>query len=132
MFSRALRIESCADPGFFLVGGGGGGGGGGVRPDGQKTVWTFVFFKSSTYFTEGVQWFYRENYTFPRIQRGSNIFQGGPTFFFRGGGGGGGGVQTLISIETHPGGSGPPIPPLDPHMRIYMMSSWLNNYCFTL
>ena len=87
MFSRALRIESCADPGFFLVGGGGGGGG--VRPDGQKTVWTFVFFKSSTYFTEGVQWFYRENYTFPRIQRGSNIFQGGPTFFFRGGGGGG-------------------------------------------
>ena len=32
----------------------------------------------------GVQWFYiRENYTFPRIQRGSNIFQGG------GGGGGG-------------------------------------------
>ena len=29
-------------------------------------------------FTERVQWFYyRENYTFPRIQRGSNIFQGG-------------------------------------------------------
>ena len=27
-------------------------------------------------FTEGVQWFYyRDNYTFPRIQRGSNIFQ---------------------------------------------------------
>ena len=32
-------------------------------------------------FTEGVQWFYcRENYTFLRIQRGSNVFQGGPTF----------------------------------------------------
>ena len=29
-------------------------------------------------FTEGVQWFYnRENFTFPRIQGGSNIFQGG-------------------------------------------------------
>ena len=27
--------------------------------------------------TEGVQWFYyRENYTFQRIQRGSRIFQG--------------------------------------------------------
>ena len=42
---------------------------------------------------------------------------------FLGGGGGGGGVQMLISIETHitcdfpgEGGSGPPIPPLDPHM----------------
>ena len=38
---------------------------------------------------------YGENNTFPRIQRGSNIFQGGPTFFR------GGGVQMLISIETH-------------------------------
>ena len=32
------------------------------------------------------------------------------------------GVQILISIETHitcdfPGGFGPPIPPLDPHMK---------------
>ena len=42
--------------------------------------------------------YYRENYTIPRIQRGSNIFHGG---------GGedqlfpGGGVQKLISIETH-------------------------------
>ena len=32
--------------------------------------------------------YYRENYTSPRIQRESNIFQGGG-----GGGGGGGGVQ---------------------------------------
>ena len=40
--------------------------------------------------------------------RGSNFFQGG--------------VQMLISIEIHitcdfPGGSGPSIPPLDPHMQ---------------
>ena len=40
---------------------------------------------------------------FPRIQRGSNIFQGCPTFFQ--------GVQMLISKETHltcdfPGGGG--------------------------
>ena len=45
--------------------------------------------------------YYRENYTFPRIQRGFNIFQGG-----------GGGVQMLISIETYitcafPGGPDP-------------------------
>ena len=43
--------------------------------------------------------YFRENYDFPRFQRGSNIFQcvcvGG------GGGGGGGKVQMLISIETH-------------------------------
>ena len=58
---------------------------------------------------------YRENYTFPRIQRGSNIFQGGFNIFQ--------GVQMLISIETHitcdfqgGGGSGPLSRPLDPHM----------------
>ena len=61
-------------------------------------------------------------YTLPRIQRGVHYFPGG-------GGGGvklfpGGGVQMVISLETHertcyfPGGgvSGPPYPPLDPHM----------------
>ena len=44
-------------------------------------------------FIEGVQWFYyRENYTFPRIRRGSDISQGGGggSNFFQGGGGGGG------------------------------------------
>ena len=47
-------------------------------------------------FIEVVQWFYyRENYTFPRIQKGSNIFQGGggPTFSW--------GVLIVISKETH-------------------------------
>ena len=40
-------------------------------------------------FIEVVQWFYyRENYTFPRIQKGSNIFQGGGVQLFLGGGGG--------------------------------------------
>ena len=64
------------------------------RPDGQKTVWTsffvLLFLRLFCYcfflvlnlfylqFTEGVQWFYyRESYTFSRIQRDSNIFQGG-------------------------------------------------------
>ena len=72
---------------------------------------------------------------FYSLQRGSNsfitektiLFQGsrGVTTFPRGGGPtfsrGKGGVQMLISIETHitcdfPGGSGPHIPPLDPHL----------------
>ena len=72
----------------------GGGGGGGSRPDSQKTVWTtfyYFFFCSSTYFTVyrgGPMVYYRENYTFSRIQGG-----GGPTLFQ-----GGGGVQMLISI----------------------------------
>ena len=72
-----LVTKSCADPGYFS-------GGGGSMPDDQK--WTTYFFcpQLILQFIEGVQWFdYRENYTFPRIQRGSNIF--------RGGGGGGGG-----------------------------------------
>ena len=63
---------------------------------------------------------FEENYHFSRFKRGSNIFQGG-------GGGGGdvqlfpGGSNGLYPIETHitcdfPGGSGPPDPPLDPHL----------------
>ena len=88
---------------IFREGGGGWvGRGGGSRPDRQKTVWTPFFCPQLILqLTEGVQWFYyREDNTFPRIQRGYNIFQGGPTFSL-GGGGGGGGVQMLISIETH-------------------------------
>ena len=59
---------------------------GGSRPDGQKTVWTTFCFccfsrQLILQFTEGVPWsYYRENHTFSRIQRGSNISQGCPTF----------------------------------------------------
>ena len=96
-----------------------GGGGRWSKPDGLKTVWTtFCFFIFSLQlilqFTEGVHWFYYgENYTFPMIQRRSNIFQGGGVNFFQGGGEG---LQMLISIETHitcdsPGGVQTPSPP---------------------
>ena len=59
----------------------------------------------------------RELY-FPKDREGGQHFPVGSNFFQRGGGGG---IQMLISIETHitcdfPGGSGPPFPPLDPHM----------------
>ena len=68
--------------------------------------------------TEGAQWLFQRKLFFPKFQRGSNIFQGGPTFSR----GGGGEVQMLISIETHitcdfPGGSPNPLfPRLDPCM----------------
>ena len=70
---RGIRI-------FFIQGGVGGG----SRSDGWKTVLTTFFFFFFFYtpelilqLTEGVQWFYyRENYNFLRIQRGSRIFQG--------------------------------------------------------
>ena len=67
---------------------------------------------------------FKEIYHFSRFQmgsnifqRGSNIFQGGPTFSR---GGGGGGSNCLFPIETNilaifQEGSGPPVPPLDPH-----------------
>ena len=59
-------------------------GGGGVqfrRPENTlDNVFFFLVFYSPELIlqlTEGVQWFYyRENYTFQRIQRGSRIFQG--------------------------------------------------------
>ena len=87
------------------------------KQPGQRFFFFFFFFFSFCpqlilQFTEGIQWFYyRENYTFQRIE-GVQLFWGG-----------GSRVQVLISIETHitcdfPGGGGPdPLsPPLDPHM----------------
>ena len=46
-------------------------GGGGSRPDGQKTVWTMVFFSHQLIlqFKEWIQWFYY------RGEEGSNFFQ---------------------------------------------------------
>ena len=61
-------------------------GGGGPGPTAGKQSGQRLFFFSLFFFyspelilqlAEGVQWFYyRENYTFLRIQRGSRIFQG--------------------------------------------------------
>ena len=56
------------------------------KQSGQRFIFFFFFSPQLILqFTEGLHWFYyRENYTFLRIQRGSNIFQGGggggPTF----------------------------------------------------
>ena len=76
----------------FSFGGGGGGGGGGWGGVGwggggvqvrrlENSLDNVFFFLYSPelilQLTEGVQWFYySENYTFLRIQRGSRIFQG--------------------------------------------------------
>ena len=78
-----MFLKACADPGFFS-------GGGGVQAGGSENGLGNIFwgggFSSQLIlqFTEGVQWFYyRENYTFPRIQRGPIIFKG--SNFFPGG-----------------------------------------------
>ena len=93
----------------FIQGGGGPGPTAG-KHSGQRFFFFFFFFYSPELIlqlTEGVQWFYyRENYTFQRIQRGSRIFQGDGSNFF----------LMLISKETHitcdfPGDPNPPPPP---------------------
>ena len=66
--------------------------------------------------------YFEENYHFSRFQRGSNIFQGG------------GGSNCFFPIETHitcdfPGGSGPPVPPLDPHLLVFICPSFHVNIC---
>ena len=115
-FVHTCALTACTDPGIFIKGGAG--------PMARKQPeqrFFFCFFFSPQLilqFTGGVQWFYyRENYTFPRIQRGSNIFRGEGVQCLPGKG-----IQMLIYIEPHttcdfPGGSRPPIPPLDPHMN---------------
>ena len=77
------------DPGIFA-----GVRGGGVQvqlPENSSDV--FLCFTYFTVLQRVSNGYLKENYNFPRFQRGSNIFQGG-------GGGGGGGVQMLVSIET--------------------------------
>ena len=53
------------------------GGGGGSRPDCQKTA----FFLVINLFYSFTMVYFKQNYNFPRFQRGSNIFSGGPNFF---------------------------------------------------
>ena len=84
---------------------------------GQIEVVVIVFKSSTLQFTKGAQWFYnRENYPFPRIQRGpsfprgSNLFQGGgPKANF---------YRNPYNLCFSSGGVQTPHPPLDPHMRI--------------
>ena len=91
------------------------GGGGGVQVRRQENTLDNVFFFFFFFYspelilqlTEGVQWFYyRENYTFQRIQRGPEFSRGRGSNFF----------LMLISKETHitcdfPGDPNPPPPP---------------------
>ena len=76
---------------FFQGGGGGGGGGAGPTARKQSGQFFFPFLVLNLIYRlqRGSKVaHYRENYTFPRIQRGSNIFQGGGSNFYQVGGGG--------------------------------------------
>ena len=100
---------TCADPGIFVRGG--------VQVNLTKKssdnvfffFFFFFFFLSSAYSSE-VKWvnFSKKTIIF-QGSRGVQLFPGG------------GGSNCLFPIETHitcdfPGGSGPPVPPLDPHL----------------
>ena len=97
---------SCADPGIFVRGGGGGGVQVNLTKISSDNVFFFFFFLlvlSLFYSSQMVN--FKENNHFSRFQRGSNIFQGGPTFSR------GGVSNCLFPIETHitcdlPGGGG--------------------------
>ena len=112
-------VSSCADPGIFFRG---------VQINLTKKSSDNVFFF----------FFFLVLSLFFRSQMVNFIFQGstgGPTFS-RGGGGSnffeGGGSNCLFPIETHitcdfpgGGGSGPPVPPLDPHLQFSMPAHYL-------
>ena len=107
---KCIGASARADPGIVIRG---------VQARRPENSLHNVFLVLNLFYS--LQFYCRENYSFPRIQRGSNIFRG--SNFFQGGGGGGG-VQMLISIETNitcnfQGGGGPErlSPSLDPHMK---------------
>ena len=97
-------------------------GGGGVQFILTKKSSDKVFFLFSFFFPQLIlqksNGQFQRNLSFSRFQRESNIFQGGgggPTFPR--------GSKCLFPIETHityyfpgEGGSGTPVPPLDPHL----------------
>ena len=69
--------------------------------------------------------YFKENYHFPRFQRGSNIFQGGGGGFLQGSGG----SNCLFPIEAHitcdfPDGVRTPVPPLGPPMKRARQNSY--------
>ena len=70
------------------------------------------------FYSGGPMVYFKENYCFPRYQRGSIVFQRGLNFS-------GMGIKMLISIETYitydfPGAGGPDlIPSLDPRMHSF-------------
>ena len=70
-------MVSCADPGIFVRGVGPG------QSDKKRSDVFFFLVLSLFYRSQMVN--FKDNYHLSRFQRGSNIFQGGPTFS-RGGG----------------------------------------------
>ena len=101
---------------------------GGVQVSLTKKALMFFFLVLSLFYRSQMVNF-KENYHFSMFQRGSNIFQGGPTFSR-----GGGCVQLLISYRNpynlwfSRGGPDPlsPPPPLDPHL-LTIYGKWLYN-----
>ena len=103
---NSAPIIMCVSRNFLFRGGGGGG---------VVGVWTTCFFLVLNLLynlqrgSNGT-FYYRENYTFPRIQRGSNIFKG--VQLLQGGGGGLNANFYRNHITCNfSGGFGPPIPP---------------------
>ena len=87
----------------------------------------FFFFFSPQLILQKSKGQSQRNLSFFKVLEGVQHFPGGggPTFS-RGGGGGG---NCLFPIETHitcdfPGGSGPPVPPLDPNLILNMCCIW--------
>ena len=109
--------NACVHPGSFFSGGPGMSA---RKQTGQRFL--FWFFLASTCFTVyigGPMVLLQRKLYFPKDPEGVQHFPRGSNFFQ----GCGGEWQMLASIETQlacdfPGrGSGPPIPPLDPHMK---------------
>ena len=116
---------------WFMSGSRGQGGGGSPGQSDKKKALTFffAFFLVLSLFYRSQMVNFKAIYHFSRFQRGSNIFQGGPTFSR-----GVGWSNCLFPIESHktcdfPGGTDPlppPPPPLDPHLWFPIVSASYN------
>ena len=107
-------VCSCADAGIFVRGG----------PDKKSSDVLFIFFFfSPQLILQKSNGQFRRNLSFFKVPEGVQHSPGGVQLFP-------GGVQLLIPYRNpynlcFSGGSGPPVPPLDPHLLF-----WVHTVCF--
>ena len=98
-FKKAIRYDSCADPGIFVRCGGGGGGSRSIwQIKKSLTMFFFILFFSPQLILHKSSGYFQRKLLFAKVSVGVDFFQGGGGSNFIQGGGG---TIAFSLIETH-------------------------------